>query len=215
MSEVTPVVSAQHGALFLAEQSDTEPGIELRPYAGYGFPPAGRPGRRVPSRRGPRRPGRDGGQADPHHRRPAGLHHGRLRPRRRQPLDAPGHADHVRGAGPRRPRARRAAPFTEVNEAFLDQLAETLGIVINTIRANMRTEELLVQSQALTSELQKQSEELRQTNDELQDKAVLLSEQNRDIEIKNARSSWREPAWRTRPRSSRSPRSTSRSSWRT
>ena len=30
----------------------------------------------------------------------------------------------------------------------------------------MRTEELLVQSQALTSELQKQSEELRQTNDE-------------------------------------------------
>ena len=50
----------------------------------------------------------------------------------------------------------------------------------------MRTEELLSQSQALTQELQKQSEELRQTNDELQDKAVLLSQQNRDIEIKNA-----------------------------
>ncbi|MEA2269621.1 MAG: hypothetical protein QOC64_2231, partial [Solirubrobacteraceae bacterium] len=67
-----------------------------------------------------------------------------------------------------------------------DQLTDTIGVVINTIQANMRTEELLSQSQALTQELQKQSEELRQTNDELQDKAVLLSQQNRDIEIKNA-----------------------------
>ncbi len=58
-------------------------------------------------------------------------------------------------------------------------------MVLNTIRANMRTEELLTQSQSLTTELQKQSEELRETNDELQEKATLLSEQNRDIEIKN------------------------------
>src|ERR1700745_4430497 len=50
----------------------------------------------------------------------------------------------------------------------------------------MGTEYVLSRSQALTQELQKQSEELRQTNDELQDKAVLLSQQNRDIEIKNA-----------------------------
>ena len=57
--------------------------------------------------------------------------------------------------------------------------------MLNTIRANMRTEELLEQSQSLTQELQKQSEELRNTNDELQEKARLLSEQNRDIEIKN------------------------------
>ena len=77
-------------------------------------------------------------------------------------------------------------PLGEVNQAFLDQLTDTIGVVINTIQANMRTEELLSQSQALTQELQKQSEELRQTNDELQDKAVLLSQQNRDIEIKNA-----------------------------
>ena len=77
-------------------------------------------------------------------------------------------------------------PLGEVNQAFLDQLTDTIGVVINTIQANMRTEELLSQSQALTQELQKQSEELRQTNDELQDKAILLSQQNRDIEIKNA-----------------------------
>ncbi|HUE29057.1 MAG TPA: HAMP domain-containing protein [Solirubrobacteraceae bacterium] len=76
-------------------------------------------------------------------------------------------------------------PFSDVNRDFLDRLTETIGVVINTIQANMRTEELLTQSQSLTQELQKQSEELRQTNDELQEKARLLSEQNRDIEIKN------------------------------
>jgi signal transduction histidine kinase/CheY-like chemotaxis protein len=76
-------------------------------------------------------------------------------------------------------------PFSDVNRDFLDQLTETIGVVLNTIRANMRTEELLAQSQGLTQELQKQSEELRETNDELQEKARLLSEQNRDIEIKN------------------------------
>src|SRR5205085_5856478 len=84
-------------------------------------------------------------------------------------------------------------PFSEVNLAFLDQLMETIGIVLNTIIANMRTEELLEQSQRLTHELQSQSEELQsqqeelqQTNEELQEKAALLAEQNRNIEIKNA-----------------------------
>ena len=76
-------------------------------------------------------------------------------------------------------------PFSDVNRDFLDRITETIGVVLNTIRANMRTEELLEQSQGLTQELQKQSEELRNTNDELQEKASLLSEQNRDIEIKN------------------------------
>ncbi len=76
-------------------------------------------------------------------------------------------------------------PFSDTNRDFLDRITETIGVVLNTIRANMRTEELLEQSQSLTQELQKQSEELRNTNDELQEKARLLSEQNRDIEIKN------------------------------
>ena len=76
-------------------------------------------------------------------------------------------------------------PFSDVNRDFLEQISETIGVVLNTIRANMRTEELLEQSQGLTQELQKQSEELRNTNDELEEKARLLSEQNRDIEIKN------------------------------
>jgi signal transduction histidine kinase/CheY-like chemotaxis protein len=76
-------------------------------------------------------------------------------------------------------------PFSDVNRDFLDRIAGTIGVVLNTIRANVRTEELLEQSQGLTQELQKQSEELRNTNDELEEKARLLSEQNRDIEIKN------------------------------
>jgi signal transduction histidine kinase/HAMP domain-containing protein/CheY-like chemotaxis protein len=76
-------------------------------------------------------------------------------------------------------------PFSDVNRDFLNQVTETIGVVLNTIRANMRTEELLAQSQGLTQELQKQSEELRETNDELQEKARQLSEQNRDIEFKN------------------------------
>src|SRR5439155_11789562 len=83
-------------------------------------------------------------------------------------------------------------PFSEVNQTFLDQLMETVGIVLNTIIANMRTEELLEQSQRLahelqsqTEELQNQQEELQQTNEELQEKAALLAEQNRNIEVKN------------------------------
>ena len=52
--------------------------------------------------------------------------------------------------------------------------------------AYRNTAALLAQSQTLTHELEKQSEELRQTNDALEQKARLLSAQKRDIEIKNA-----------------------------
>ena len=65
---------------------------------------------------------------------------------------------------------------------FLDQLTQSIGIVLNTIAANMRTEELLKQSQSLTIELQSQQEELQQTNEELEEKARLLAEQNEEVE---------------------------------
>ena len=65
---------------------------------------------------------------------------------------------------------------------FLDQLTESIGIVLNTIAANMRTEELLKQSQSLTTELQTQQEELQHTNDELEEKARLLHEHNDEVE---------------------------------
>src|SRR4029077_9540275 len=60
--------------------------------------------------------------------------------------------------------------FSQTHLDFLSQLTESIGIVLNTIEANTRTEELLAQSQSLAGELKIQQEELRRTNDELQDK---------------------------------------------
>ncbi len=61
--------------------------------------------------------------------------------------------------------------FSPTHEQFLDQLTESIGIVINTIEANMRTEDLLTQSQSLAQELQSRQQELQQTNQELEEKA--------------------------------------------
>ncbi|CAN5526473.1 HAMP domain-containing protein [soil metagenome] len=58
-------------------------------------------------------------------------------------------------------------PFSEIDQQFLEQLIEVIGVVINSIIANMRTEELLLQSQRLTEELQSQSEELQSQQEEL------------------------------------------------
>ncbi len=68
--------------------------------------------------------------------------------------------------------------FTETHLWFLDQLMESIGVVLNTIEANTRTESLLTQSQSLARELQ-------QTNMELAEKARLLAEQNYEVERKN------------------------------
>ena len=75
--------------------------------------------------------------------------------------------------------------FTPMHHAFLDQLTESIGIVLNTIQANMRTEDLLKQSQSLAHELQNRQEELQQTNKALQEKAALLAHQNQEVERKN------------------------------
>jgi CheY-like chemotaxis protein/HAMP domain-containing protein/GAF domain-containing protein len=103
--------------------------------------------------------------------------------------------------------------FSDTHLTFLDQLTESIGIVLNTIEANTRTEDLLLQSQSLAGELQSQQdelkktneqleqqaqslresedllksqqEELRQTNEELQEKAALLARQKAEVEAKN------------------------------
>jgi CheY-like chemotaxis protein/signal transduction histidine kinase len=75
--------------------------------------------------------------------------------------------------------------FNPTHHAFLDQLTESIGIVLNTIEANTRTEDLLKQSQSLASELQSRQEELQQTNQELEEKARQLFEQNEEVERKN------------------------------
>jgi GAF domain-containing protein len=68
--------------------------------------------------------------------------------------------------------------FSEIHLDFLTQLTESIGIVLNTIETNSKTEQLLEQSQSLT-------EELRRTNEELQDKAHLLAKQKEEVETKN------------------------------
>jgi HAMP domain-containing protein/CheY-like chemotaxis protein/signal transduction histidine kinase len=103
--------------------------------------------------------------------------------------------------------------FSDTHLTFLDQLTESIGIVLNTIAANTRTEDLLLQSQSLAAELQSQQdelkktneqleqqaeslreseellksqqEELQQTNEELQEKAELLARQKAEVEDKN------------------------------
>jgi HAMP domain-containing protein/CheY-like chemotaxis protein/signal transduction histidine kinase len=75
--------------------------------------------------------------------------------------------------------------FTASHIAFLEQLTGSIGVVLNTIEATMRTEGLLKQSQELAGELQAQQRELQQTNEELANKAQLLAEQNAEVERKN------------------------------
>ncbi|CDX44531.1 GAF sensor hybrid histidine kinase [Mesorhizobium sp. ORS 3359] len=82
--------------------------------------------------------------------------------------------------------------FRDTHQSFLNQLMESVGIVLNTIAATMRTEGLLKQSQLLTSELQarqteltKKQEELHATNEELQEKAQLLENEKKQVENKN------------------------------
>jgi signal transduction histidine kinase/CheY-like chemotaxis protein/HAMP domain-containing protein len=82
--------------------------------------------------------------------------------------------------------------FNETHQNFLDQLMESVGIVLNTIAATMRTEGLLKQSQLLTQELQarqteltRKQQELHATNEELQEKAQLLENEKKQVEAKN------------------------------
>ncbi|HLL54988.1 MAG TPA: ATP-binding protein, partial [Myxococcaceae bacterium] len=72
-------------------------------------------------------------------------------------------------------------PFSQIHQVFLDQLTESVGVVINMISANMRTEELLEQSQKLTQELQSQSQELQSQQEELRRTNAELEAQARTL----------------------------------
>jgi HAMP domain-containing protein/signal transduction histidine kinase/ActR/RegA family two-component response regulator len=83
-------------------------------------------------------------------------------------------------------------PFTQIQRDFLNQIAEMIATSVNTISVNTKTEVLLEQSQELTEQLRERSEELenrqkalQESNAELEEKAELLARQNRDIEVKN------------------------------
>ncbi|MEV1052970.1 HAMP domain-containing protein [Streptomyces sp. NPDC049887] len=83
-------------------------------------------------------------------------------------------------------------PFSGLHRDFLDQFIETVGVIVSSLIAHARTDELLEQSQLLTAELRARSqelqvrqEELQSSNAELAEKAALLADRNRDIERKN------------------------------
>ncbi|MFF8946181.1 HAMP domain-containing protein, partial [Streptomyces sp. NPDC014864] len=190
MEELTPLVSAQYSAFYLAE--DGARGPELRLVGAYG------------------RPDDD--------ERPTRFSFGRslvgqaARSRRTILVDElpQGYVTISSGLGQAVPAAlvllpilfedqvlgvielASVTPFTPIHRDFLEQLRETIGVNVNTIVANARTDELLDESQRLTAELQsrsaelqEQQEELQRSNAELEEKASLLAAQNRDIEAKN------------------------------
>ncbi|MGR6973480.1 HAMP domain-containing protein [Streptomyces cynarae] len=190
MDELTPLVGAQYGAFYLAE--DTERGPELRLVGSYGYPDDEERPTRVPFGRSLV------GQAA-RSRRPIGV----------EELP-PGYVTISSGLGQTVPSALTVLPivvedqvlgvielasvtrFTQIHQDFLAQLMPTIGVNLNTIVANARTDELLEESQRLTAELQARSEELQvqqeelqRSNAELEEKASLLASQNRDIEAKN------------------------------
>ncbi|MBM0236417.1 HAMP domain-containing protein [Micromonospora sp. ATA32] len=182
MMEVTPLVDAQLGAFFLADASDGS--MRLRLTASYGYvarghdvtfgPGEGLVGQAALSRRTIRV------QAQPD---------GRLMLRSGLAETPP--ADLVvlpvlfEGELLGVIEFASVSTFSELHLSFLERLVLTIGLAVNTIQANRRTEELLAQSQRLALELQDQSAELQRTNAELEDKAQLLSEQKGNIETKN------------------------------
>lgn len=78
--------------------------------------------------------------------------------------------------------------FTPTQQALLDQLTFNVGVIINSIAASMRTEELLEESRMTAEELQRgeeelktRQEELQASNEELEEKTLALEEQNAQI----------------------------------
>jgi HAMP domain-containing protein/CheY-like chemotaxis protein/signal transduction histidine kinase len=178
MSELTPLVGSQHGAFFMMESPDGEGDeFELRLLSTYGY----KQRKNVPNK---------------FKLGEALIGQAALEQKPILVTQAP--EDYVRissGLGEGTPINLMVLPvlfedqvlavielasfqrFSNVQQAFLEQLAESIGVVLNTIQANMRTEELLAQSQGLTQELQSQSEELQAQQEELQQTNKELEEQ--------------------------------------
>ncbi|MFE0374153.1 ATP-binding protein, partial [Streptomyces inhibens] len=179
LRELTPLVNAQFGAFFLAE-AGAEPGEGLELIAGYG---TGQPeGRRTLPRLRLGTPG-------------WGLITQAAMEKKRIVVEAvpPDYITISSGLGAAAPASIVILPvlfedqvlgvielasfsrFSEVHLAFIDQFVNTIGVSINTIIANARTESLLSESQRLTAELRQRSDELQLTNAELEEKAALLA----------------------------------------
>ncbi|MGW7433668.1 HAMP domain-containing protein [Streptomyces sp. NPDC054861] len=201
MSELTPVVSAQHGAFFVAMPTGSatasaelggegEGSYELRMRGSYGYsagsmPTSFRPGETL-----------IGTAAEEKRTIQVNVPPGYLKISSGLGEAAPAHVivlpvlfeGKVLGVI----ELASFQPFTQIQRDFLNQLAELIATTVNTISVNTKTEVLLQQSQELTEQLRERSaelehrqKELQGSNAELEEKAELLARQNRDIEVKN------------------------------
>jgi HAMP domain-containing protein/signal transduction histidine kinase/ActR/RegA family two-component response regulator len=190
LSELVPLVSAQQGAFFLA-QSEPDGEVVLERVAGYGCRPTDAPVR--------------------FHRGESLVGQTAVDKKTIMVTEAPpGYLTVSSGLGSAAPVNVIVLPvlfegealgvlelasvnkLTSVHLDLLEQLKRNIGVNLNTIMANARTEALLAESQRLAHELrarseqlQAQQDELQRSNTELAEKAALLARQNRDIEIKN------------------------------
>jgi HAMP domain-containing protein/CheY-like chemotaxis protein/signal transduction histidine kinase len=175
MSELTPLVSAHHGAFFISDPEDNTPDLKL--IASYAYRARKHVGNRFAPGEGlvgqaalEKQPILLQNVPDDYIQITSGL--GEAPPRNIivLPILFEGEVKAVIELA-------SFLPFSQIHQTFLDQLAESIGVVLNMIQANMRTEELLEQSQKLTQELQSQSEELRKQQDELKKSNVELENQ--------------------------------------
>ncbi|WP_456300262.1 HAMP domain-containing protein [Saccharopolyspora oryzae] len=191
MSELAPLVSAQYGAFFL-NRTDQDGHAYLERTAGYGRPPGnGRalrfePGESLVGQVAVDRKSIVVNSAPPGHIR-IGTGLGEMTPANVAivPVLFEGEVLAVIELA-------SVTEFTPVHLDLLERLKETIGVDVNTIVVNSRTESLLAESQHLARELQARSEqlqeqqtELQRSNTELEEKAALLAARNRDIELKN------------------------------
>jgi signal transduction histidine kinase/HAMP domain-containing protein/ActR/RegA family two-component response regulator len=76
------------------------------------------------------------------------------------------------------------SPFSSIHQTFLDQLTESIGLVLNTVEANTLTDDLLEQAQSQAEALRSQQDELRESNEDLERQTKRLAEQNIQTEEK-------------------------------
>jgi signal transduction histidine kinase/DNA-binding response OmpR family regulator/HAMP domain-containing protein len=178
MSELTPLVGAHHGAFFLGEEDG---GILLKLIASYAYKARKsvanrfRPGEGLVGQAAlEKKPILLTGVPDDYIVISSGLGEAPPRNIMVMPVLFEGEVKAVIELA-------SFTPFSQIHQVFLDQLAESVGVVINMIAANMRTEELLEQSQKLTQELQSQSKELQQQQEELRRTNAELEAQARTL----------------------------------
>lgn len=75
--------------------------------------------------------------------------------------------------------------FTDERREVLQQVTQSLGIVINNVQAHEKTQILLKKSQEMAEELRAQQDELKATNEELEEKAKILKESEDELKAQS------------------------------